>query len=117
MLEDIRDNSLLSEDERRAFLAIPGLKKLQDRGPGGYDDFARDEILELIYRSGSDLVLLPYQDLVGARERVNVPGTVNDENWSYRVPMLLSALLADRTAAERLAALARKTGRLREAGA
>jgi hypothetical protein len=39
---------------------------------------------------------------------------VNDQNWTYRIPALLSALLADRAAAERLSALARSTGRLRE---
>jgi 4-alpha-glucanotransferase len=48
---------------------------------------------------------------------VNVPGTVNDGNWSYRMPGLVSALLADQTAAERLAALARTTGRARASGA
>jgi predicted DNA-binding protein len=42
---------------------------------------------------------------------VNVPGTVNDLNWSYRMPLLVSALLADQAAAERLSALALRTGR------
>ena len=77
----------------------------------------RDALLGLVSASGSDLLLLPFQDAVGARERVNVPGTVNDENWSYRIPTLLSALLADQAAAERLSALARRTGRLREGAA
>ena len=103
--------------ERKALLALPGLAALAARTTTAFDDEVRDALLGLVSASGSDLLLLPFQDAMGARERVNVPGTVNDENWSYRVPMLLSALLTDRVAAERLAALARKTGRLREAGA
>jgi len=102
----------LSDEERRAFLAIPGLQKLQARGAGGYDDFARDEILELVYRSGSDLVLLPYQDLVGARERVNVPGTVEDTNWTYRVPADVATLPADGATVARLRQLAGRAGRI-----
>jgi 4-alpha-glucanotransferase len=103
--------------ERKALVSLPGLTSLATRTSTAFDDSVRDALLGLVSASGSDLLLLPFQDAMGARERVNVPGTVNDENWSYRVPMLLSALLADRTAADRLAALARRTGRLREAGA
>jgi 4-alpha-glucanotransferase len=84
------------------------------RHHAAYDDEVRDALLGLVSGSGSDLLLLPFQDALGARERVNVPGTVNDENWSYRVPRLVSALLADKATTERLSALARRTGRLRE---
>jgi 4-alpha-glucanotransferase len=79
-----------------------------------FDAEVRDALLRLVSASGSNLLLLPFQDAVGARERINVPGTVNDQNWSYRIPALLSALLADRATAEWLSALARSTGRLRE---
>ena len=103
--------------ERKALLALPGLESLAKRAPATFDEGVRDALLGLVSASGSDLLLLPFQDAMGARERVNVPGTVNDENWSYRVPSLLSALLADQAAAERLSALARRTGRLREVSA
>ena len=46
------------------------------------------------------------------RERVNVPGTVTDENWTYRMPSNLAALHADAAARERLRGLAARTGRL-----
>ena len=101
--------------ERKALLALPGLGALALRAPVAFDDEVRDALLALVASSASDLLLLPFQDAVGARERVNVPGTVNDENWSYRVPALLSALLADQATADRLSGLARRTGRLREA--
>jgi 4-alpha-glucanotransferase len=101
--------------ERKALLALPGLEVLAGRAPERFDDGVRDALLGLVAASGSDLLLLPFQDAVGARERVNVPGTVNDENWSYRIPVPASALLADLGTVERLAALARAGRRLREA--
>jgi len=103
--------------ERAALLALPGLEALAKRAPATFDDGVRDALLELVSASRSDLLLLPFQDAVGARERVNVPGTVNAENWSYRIPRTVSALLADQAAAERLSALALRTGRTRPAGA
>ncbi|MGA8891967.1 MAG: 4-alpha-glucanotransferase [Anaeromyxobacteraceae bacterium] len=100
--------------ERKALLALPGLEALATRDPAAFDDGVRDALLAVVAGSRSDLLLLPFQDAVGARERVNVPGTVNDENWSYRIPAVVSGLLADRAAAERLSALFRTSGRARE---
>jgi 4-alpha-glucanotransferase len=101
----------MPEDERRAFLALPTLAPFRERGAVRFDDGVRDAILELVYRSGSDLLLLPFQDALGARERVNVPGTVNDDNWTYRIPRDLAALHADRATLARLRGLAERGGR------
>lgn len=101
----------MAEDERRAFLALPGLEALRARPAARFDDGVRDAILELVYRSGSDLLLLPFQDAFGMRERVNVPGTVTAENWTYRIPRDLAALHADAAGRERLRALAVRSGR------
>ncbi len=46
----------------------------------------RDVLLEALYASGSDLLLLPVQDVFGWRDRINVPATVTDENWTFRLP-------------------------------
>jgi len=100
-------------DERRAFLALPALAPLRARGAARFDDGVRDAILGLVYGSGSDLLLLPFQDAFGRRERVNVPGTVTAENWTYRMPGDLAALHADRAAIGRLRALAERSGRAR----
>jgi 4-alpha-glucanotransferase len=97
----------LPAKEREALLALPGLEALAARSPERFDEGVRDALLALVYGAGSDLLLLPLQDALGTRERVNVPGTVNDENWSYRTPAPVSALLDDRAAVERLSALAR----------
>ncbi len=88
-----------------------GLEPLRARAPARFDPGVRDALLELIYRSGSELCLLPFQDALGTRERVNVPGTVADSNWAYRMPMEISALLADLDTAERLRGLAARSGR------
>jgi 4-alpha-glucanotransferase len=101
----------MTEEERKAFLAQPALAALRARAPSRFDDGVRDAILELIYGSASDLLLLPFQDAFGMRERVNVPGTVNDENWTYRIPLDLSALHADRAGQERLRGLAARSRR------
>ncbi len=101
----------LPPEERKAFLAIPGLARLQERAPARFDAKVRDELLELVYRSGSELALLPLQDALGSRERVNIPGTVSESNWSYRMPMTLAALAENAAVAERLRGLAARSGR------
>lgn len=102
----------LDRVERLAVLQIPGLASLRERAPERCDPPVRDAVLEVLYRAGSDLVLLPLQDVLGMRERVNVPGTVSEDNWTYRMPMDVQALSADLRAAERLKGLARASGRL-----
>jgi 4-alpha-glucanotransferase len=98
--------------ERGQLLALPRLEALRARAPTRFDDGVRDVLLELVYASGSDVLLLPFQDLFGARERVNVPGTVTMENWTYRLPRDLAPLSADLEARARLRGLAERTGRL-----
>jgi 4-alpha-glucanotransferase len=102
---------LLGDGDRRELLALPGLASLRERAPARFDDSVRDALLELLYGSGSDLLLLPFQDLFGQRERVNVPGTVNEQNWTYRIPTTLSRLVADLDSRRRLRGLAERHGR------
>ncbi|HEX7489117.1 MAG TPA: 4-alpha-glucanotransferase, partial [Anaeromyxobacteraceae bacterium] len=98
--------------ERLALLALPGLGHLAASGAREFDEGVRDALLDLVYRSGSDLLLLPFQDALGSRERVNVPGTVNDRNWSYRMAMEVAALANDVATTQRLRGLAARSGRL-----
>jgi len=46
----------------------------------------RDVLLEALFTSGSDLLLLPIQDAFGWRDRINEPATVMDGNWTFRLP-------------------------------
>ena len=101
----------LKEEERAQLLELPRLASLRERAPATFDEEVRDAILETIYGAGSDLALLQFQDLLGARERVNVPGTVNDDNWTYRMPVDLVELAADRPTRLRLRGLSARAGR------
>ena len=43
-------------------------------------------IFKRVMGAGSCFVIFPLQDIIGEKERINTPGTVGEENWSYRVP-------------------------------
>jgi 4-alpha-glucanotransferase len=80
-------------DEKEAVLAIPSLRAHLDpddvaAGAEGTNlpHAVREAMLEVLYASGSDLLLLPIQDLFGWRDRINQPATVGSENWTWRLP-------------------------------
>lgn len=99
----------LCASERAALAAVPGLEALA-RHPR-FDETVRDLLLWVLYAAPSELVVVPFQDALGTRERINVPGTVNEHNWIYRMPMNVDALEADSATLDRLARLSRDTGR------
>ena len=79
-----------------------------------YDASMRDRIVELVYNSGSNLVLLPIQDVFGWRDRVNLPATISDKNWTYVLPWPCDTLTGQPDAtdcANRLARWSYQTGR------
>jgi 4-alpha-glucanotransferase len=99
----------LDEEERDALAEVPGLEVLADHPE--FDDVVRDALLRVLYAAPSEIVAVPFQDALGSRERVNLPGTVLDTNWTYRMPMDLAALREDGATARRLARLSSETGR------
>jgi len=46
----------------------------------------RRALLEALFASGSDYLILPVQDPFGWRDRINQPGTVGQANWTWRLP-------------------------------
>jgi len=46
----------------------------------------RDAFIELLIASNSQLVILPIGDVFGWADRINTPATVNDRNWTWRMP-------------------------------
>jgi 4-alpha-glucanotransferase len=79
-----------------------------------YDHNVRDRIIEKIYNAGSNLVLLPIQDVFGWRDRINLPATVGERNWTYVLPWPSDTATNQPDAIEcanRLAALSSQTGR------
>jgi 4-alpha-glucanotransferase len=98
----------LDETERARVLEAPGVA---DRVAAFGDPalpFApglRDVLLEVLFASGSDFLLLPVQDVFGWRDRINVPGRIDDRNWTWRLPWPVDALAAVPEARERAATL------------
>jgi 4-alpha-glucanotransferase len=99
----------LSVQSRAELLRLPAFAGLDPEQ--GFDDRVRDALLKTLYSAPSTLAMVPFQDAMGLRERINVPGTVSDANWSYRLPMEVESLLADDATSARLKALAAETGR------
>ena len=102
----------LSAEDRAQLLALPGMAPVRASAGPRFDDAVRDALLETLYASGSDLLLLPFQDCFGHRERINVPGTVNDQNWTYRLAQTIAELSADHASRDRLRSLAARHERL-----
>jgi 4-alpha-glucanotransferase len=92
-------------------------------GPGfdfqhaAYTPALRDALIEMLFASGSDLLILPFQDVFGWSDRVNVPAVISAENWTFRLPWLVDTLDDQPEARERAVALAhwaRTYGRSRD---
>lgn len=65
--------------------------------PDPVGPFSRDvhrSLLEVLATARSELVLLLFQDLVGTRDRINVPGTLGPHNWTWRLPQPVEDLAA-----------------------
>ena len=77
-----------------------------------FDDRVRDALLRATYASPAMLSMTMFQDALGTRERINVPGTVSDSNWSYRMAVDIETLEQDNPTTERLGRLALETGRV-----
>lgn len=105
-------------DDREALLELPALRARSLADPSHpWSDPLRDALLEQVYRSRSDELFVPVQDLFGWRDRINTPGTVGDHNWSWRLPWRIDDLAHIPEAIERARfsrQLAAATNRLAE---
>jgi 4-alpha-glucanotransferase len=108
-------------DERRAVLEIPSLRRGmtdEERRTAiestSVSPALRARLLEALFASGSDLVILPVQDVFGWRDRINQPATVGDQNWTWKLPWPSDRLLTEPEAldvASQLRVLATRSGR------
>ena len=62
-------------------------------------------LIKLLYSAKSDLTLLLAQEIIGDKTRINLPGTVTDQNWTWRLPKTLEELRADAALATRMEAI------------
>ena len=102
----------LDDAGRRALAAVPGFARLHEAG-WAFGTDVHATLLDGLYGAASDLVVLPFPDAYGGRERINVPATVGPTNWAYRTPWSVEELTASsgRELAQRLRALAARHGR------
>lgn len=104
-----------TEDEQSQFVRALGLEGRID-ATGPLDEAALDAILNALYASRAALVITPIQDLFGWKDRVNLPGSVSADNWTFRLPFMLKdrhANPAIRARMEKVRALAVRTRRFR----
>ena len=78
----------LGEADRAAALLAPR-----------FDPSLQGAIVESLFASGSDYLILPVQDVFGWRDRINQPATVGPENWSWRLPWPSERLMVEPEAA------------------
>ena len=81
----------LGPEGRRALADVPSLAALRHEG-AAFTPTVHAALLDGLYAAGSDLVVIPFQDAYGGRERTNVPSTVGPTNWAYRMPWSLAEL-------------------------
>ena len=71
-----------SREERQAIAQLAGLATPEQ--PWSAD--VHERLLSCLYRAGSSELFLPLQDVFGWSDRINVPATVGDHNWTWRMP-------------------------------
>jgi 4-alpha-glucanotransferase len=103
-----------SSDDRHALLAVPTLAASGVSPDAPFSDRTRDALLDALFGAGSRLLTVPLQDIFGWRDRVNTPAVVSEQNWTWRLPFPVEALMEEQEARERagfLNQLSRKHGR------
>jgi 4-alpha-glucanotransferase len=73
-------------DERTALTTIEVLRNAGLDAGEPFSDHVRDAFLRALFAAGSDLLIIPIQDVFGWRDRINTPAQVNNDNWSWRLP-------------------------------
>jgi 4-alpha-glucanotransferase len=78
--------------EREAVLAIPSVRDLLTPEDLASVDAPvlphaiHEALLETLFASGSNTLILPIGDIFGWRDRINQPATVSESNWTWRLP-------------------------------
>jgi 4-alpha-glucanotransferase len=78
--------------EREAVLAIPSVRArispddLSAIDQPGLSHALHETLLEMLFASGSNTLILPVGDIFGWRDRINQPATVGNDNWTWRLP-------------------------------
>jgi 4-alpha-glucanotransferase len=104
----------ISEAERMRLMEAVSPTAHADCTSAVLDEPRLEAILEWVYASAAQLVVTPIQDLFGWDARINLPGTISDANWSWRLPFDAETSMQDpslRERAARIREICEKTGR------
>jgi 4-alpha-glucanotransferase len=85
----------LDQTERHALFAIPALLPYAAAATPHFTAEVHGAVLDGLYGAGSALCILPVQDLLGSRDRINTPSTVSADNWVYRMPLSVDEMRRD----------------------
>ncbi len=94
--------------------ALPVEERTRFGFESAFDPAVLNGILSLVYNAGSNVVLLPIQDAFGWRDRINLPATISEANWTFVLPWPIDKATDNpvaREAADRLAELSYRAGR------
>jgi 4-alpha-glucanotransferase len=100
-----------SQTDRQATMAIPFLERMGCDPAAHFRPEIRDAIIELLFASASDLLLLPIQDAFGWRDRINTPALISEQNWAWRLSWPVEDLQSEPAARERAGFLRRLADR------
>ncbi|MCC7416623.1 MAG: 4-alpha-glucanotransferase [Acidobacteria bacterium] len=79
--------------DRVAVSALASVQRSAGRPLGeAAGPFVREVLVEALFASGSDLLLLPVQDGFGWRDRINDPGDAGAANWTFKLPWPVDTL-------------------------
>ena len=83
-----------NHDERVAVLAsVERYASGTELGPdAAWNASLRDTLLAAAWAAGSRELFVTWQDLFGTIDRINVPATIGDHNWTWRLPWPVDAL-------------------------
>ena len=80
-------------EERRAVLDTPSIRERLEEAERAQairspelSPTVRAALLEALFASGANLLILPMQDAFGWSDRINQPATIGDHNWTWRLP-------------------------------
>jgi 4-alpha-glucanotransferase len=96
--------------EREQIAALPTVRGIAggtDLLSAAFNPTVRDVLLETLFASGSNLLLLPMIDVFGWSDRINEPATISADNWTYRLPWPIDQMVEIPAACERQEALRR----------
>ena len=93
----------LGEWERRSFAGLGPARGLGEKIH--WSEAVWRAVLEVVLFSKSRTALLPLQDVLSLRARVNTPNTMGPENWSWRTPHSNAEMLRDPLVRGRLGAV------------